>query len=170
MLYILSQILQVLIHQKMVSTKDKNSIYDIKISTVSAGCISGHNAIQELTVMDLAMKLHYIRFVYYFKSPTFDGLTILKIKESMFNWLNHAYIPCGRLRRAESGRPVIKCNDGGVRVVEAKCHLSLDEWLETTDDSRRKVMVPNQVLGPDLAFSPFVSVQVLCLLIFVYFV
>ncbi|KAJ0957879.1 putative transferase [Helianthus annuus] len=145
--------------EKMVSSKEQNSIYDIKISTVSAGCISGHDAVQELTAMDLAMKLHYLRFVYYFKTPTFDGFTILKIKETMFNWLNHAYIPCGRFRRTDTGRPFIKCNDSGVRIIEAKCHLSLDKWLESKDDSRHKLLVPNQVLGPDLAYSPLVSIQ-----------
>ncbi|XP_076886968.1 protein ECERIFERUM 26-like [Bidens hawaiensis] len=143
----------------MVSSEEQNSIYDIKISTVSAGFISGHNAVQELTAMDLAMKLHYLRFVYYFKTPTFDGLTILKIKETMFSWLNHAYIPCGRLRRDESGRAFIKCNDGGVRIIEAKCRLSLDEWLGSKNDSRHKLLAPNQVLGPDLAFSPLVLIQ-----------
>ncbi|KAK9068715.1 hypothetical protein SSX86_012830 [Deinandra increscens subsp. villosa] len=143
----------------MVSSEEQNSIYDIKISTVSAGFISGQDAVQELTAMDLAMKLHYLRFVYYFKPPTFDGFNILKIKETMFYWLNHAFIPCGRLRRAESGRPFIKCNDSGVRIIEAKCHFSLDEWLESKNDSRHKFLVSNQVLGPDLAFSPFVLIQ-----------
>ncbi|KAD5803695.1 hypothetical protein E3N88_15055 [Mikania micrantha] len=143
----------------MASSKEQNSIYDIKISTVVPGFKSGHDGAQELTAMDLAMKLHYLRFVYYFKAPTFDGFTILKIKETMFSWLCHAYIPCGRFRRAESGRPFIKCNDSGVRLFEAKCHLSLDEWLESKDDSRHKVLVPNQVLGPDLAYSPLVLIQ-----------
>ncbi|KAL8204635.1 hypothetical protein R6Q57_010258 [Mikania cordata] len=143
----------------MLSSKEHHPIYDIKISSVAPGLISGNDAFQELTAMDLAMKLHYIRFVYYFKTPTFDGFTILKIKESMFHWLNHAYIPCGRFRRAESGRPFIKCNDSGVRVIEAKCHLSLDEWLETKDDSKHKLLVSNQVLGPDLAYSPLILIQ-----------
>ncbi|KAI3683398.1 hypothetical protein L1987_83901 [Smallanthus sonchifolius] len=143
----------------MVSSNDQNSIYDIKISMVAPGYISGRDVGQELTTMDLAMKLHYLRFVYYFKSPTFDGFTILKIKETMFNWLSHAYIPCGRLRRTDSGRPFIKCNDSGVRLIEAKCHLSLDEWLESKDDSRHKLLVSNQVLGPDLAYSPLVLIQ-----------
>nr|XP_043609726.1 protein ECERIFERUM 26-like [Erigeron canadensis] len=138
---------------------EQNSIYDVKISTVSAGFISGNDVAQELTEMDLAMKLHYLRFVYYFKKPAFDGFTIFTIKETMFNWLNHAYIPCGRIRKADSGRPFIKCNDSGVRIIEAKCHLSLDEWLQSRDDSRHKFLVSNQVLGPDLAFSPLVLIQ-----------
>ncbi|KAK9058476.1 hypothetical protein SSX86_023318 [Deinandra increscens subsp. villosa] len=143
----------------MVSSNVQNSIYDIKISTVAPGFISGRDATQELTAMDLAMKLHYLRFVYYFKTPTFDGFTILKIKETMFNWLNHAFIPCGRFRRADSGRPFIRCNDSGVRIIEAKCHLSLDEWLESKHDSRHKLLVSDQVLGPDLAYSPLVLIQ-----------
>ncbi|KAI3697074.1 hypothetical protein L6452_29810 [Arctium lappa] len=143
----------------MVSSDEPNPIYDIKISTVAPGFISGHDAAQELSTMDLAMKLHYLRFVFYFPTPAFDGFTILNIKESMFNWLNHAYIPCGRFRRADSGRPYIKCNDSGVRLIEAKCHLSLDEWLESKDDSRHMVLVPNHVIGPELAFSPLVMIQ-----------
>ncbi|PWA61949.1 HXXXD-type acyl-transferase family protein [Artemisia annua] len=143
----------------MVSSEEHNSIYDIKISTVSAGFISGHNACQELTEMDLAMKLHYLRFVYYFTTPAFEGLTIINIKETMFNWLNYAYIPCGRFRRSDSGRPYIKCNDSGVRIIEAKCRVCLDEWLESKDGSRHKLLVPNQVLGPDLNFSPLVMIQ-----------
>ncbi|KVI00348.1 Chloramphenicol acetyltransferase-like domain-containing protein [Cynara cardunculus var. scolymus] len=134
----------------MVSSDKPNPVYDIRISTVAPGFISGHDAAQELSTMDLAMKLHYLRFVFYFPSPAFDGFTILNIKESMFNWLSHAYIPCGRFRRSDSGRPYIKCNDSGVRIIEAKCHLGLDEWLESRDDSRNTLLVPNNVID---AFS-----------------
>ncbi|KAI3738848.1 hypothetical protein L2E82_29038 [Cichorium intybus] len=143
----------------MVSSKKQNSIYDIKISTVVPGVICGNDAVQELTAMDLTMKLHYLRFVYYFRTPAFDGMSIFNIKETMFIWLSHAYIPCGRLRRADSGRPFIKCNDSGVRIIEARCHMSLDKWLESKDDSRHKHLVPNNVIGPDLAFSPLVMIQ-----------
>ncbi|KAI3511572.1 hypothetical protein L1887_18727 [Cichorium endivia] len=143
----------------MALVNDQNSIYDIKISTVVPGVICGNDAVQELTAMDLAMKLHYLRFVYYFKAPTFDGLTTTNIRETMYKWLNHAYIPCGRLRRSDSGRLFIKCNDCGVRLVEARCHKSLDEWLESEDDSRHRLLVPNHVIGPDLSVSPLVMIQ-----------
>ena len=145
----------------MVSEKEQSPIYDIKLSVALPGLMSGcMNTAQELAALDLAMKLHYIRVVYYFKTPTFDGLTISNIKETMYSWLSHASVPCGRIRRTESGRPFIKCNDSGVRLVEAKCRLSLDEWLGSSDDSRHKLVVPNPVLGPDMAFSPLVMIQV----------
>ncbi|KAL7615838.1 hypothetical protein Lser_V15G02723 [Lactuca serriola] len=143
----------------MVSLKEQNPIYDIKISSVVPGIISGNNAFQELTPMDLSMKLHYLRFVYYFTAPAFDGMTTRNIKETMFIWLSYAYIPCGRFRRTNSGRPFIKCNDSGLRIIEARCHLNLDEWLKSKDDSRDRLLVPNNVIGPDLEFSPLVMIQ-----------
>ncbi|MFS8008263.1 putative transferase [Helianthus anomalus] len=143
----------------MVLSNEQSPIYDIKISTVGPGHVSGQGVVQELTGMDLAMKLHYIRTVYYFQSQAFEGLTIINIKETMFYWMNHAYIPCGRFRKSDSGRPYIKCNDCGVRLIEASCNMSLDEWLESRDDARDKLLVPNQVLGPDLFYSPPVLMQ-----------
>ncbi|KAI3668752.1 hypothetical protein L1987_88235 [Smallanthus sonchifolius] len=143
----------------MVLPKEEGPIFDIKISTVGPGYVSGHGAVQELTGMDLAMKLHYIRTVYYFPSQAFEGFTILNIKETMFYWMNHAYIPCGRFRKSDSGRPYVKCNDCGVRLTEARCNMSLDEWLESRDDARHKFVVPSQVLGPDLLYSPPVLMQ-----------
>ncbi|KAI3518560.1 hypothetical protein L1887_07365 [Cichorium endivia] len=143
----------------MVLSHMESPIYDIKISTVGPGYVSGQGAVQELTGMDLAMKLHYLKTVYYFRTQAFEGLTIINIKETLFNWMCHAYVPCGRLRRADSGRPYIKCNDCGVRLIEARCKQSLDEWLESIDDSSHKLLVPNQVLGPELPFSPLVLMQ-----------
>ncbi|KAL7615837.1 hypothetical protein Lser_V15G02729 [Lactuca serriola] len=143
----------------MMSSKEQNSIYDLKISTVAPGLVCGNDEFQELTALDQAMKLHYLRFVYYFRTPAFDGFNITNIKRTMFDWLNHAYIPCGRFRRTDTGRPILKCNDGGVRIIEASCHLSLDEWLESKYDSRHKFVVPNNVIGPELPFSPLVMIQ-----------
>ncbi|CAI9271416.1 unnamed protein product [Lactuca saligna] len=143
----------------MVFSKAESQFYDIKVTTVGPGYISGENAVQELTAMDLAMKLHYIRAVYYFRSPAFEGLSIVAIKEVIFKWHSKAYIPCGRLRRGDSGRPYIKCNDCGARMIEAKCNMTLDEWLESVDDDKHKLLVPNPVIGPDLPFSPPVFMQ-----------
>ncbi|CAN4120839.1 unnamed protein product [Withania somnifera] len=65
----------------------------------------------------------------------------------------------GRLRRAELGRPYIKCNDCGARFIEAQCDKTLEEWLEMKDASLEKLLVSNQVLGPELAFSPPILIQ-----------
>ena len=162
------QLIKILHLRKMVSSKEKNSIYDIRISTVAPADISTKYGFQELSAIDLAMKLHYIRFIYYFRIPAFDGFTIIKIKETMCDWLNYASIPCGRFRRTDSGQPILKCNAAGVRIIEASCYLSLDEWLESKDDSRHKLLVPSNIIGPELSYSPLVRIQV-CLLIMLFY-
>lgn len=118
--------------------------------------------------MDLAMKLHYLRAVYYFKSEAVEGLTTARLKEPMFTWFNQFPAACGRFRRSEVGssRPYIKCNDCGVRFIEAQCVKTLDEWMEMMEEgeygggSLHKLLVSNQVIGPELPFSPLVLLQV----------
>ncbi|KAK4435839.1 protein ECERIFERUM 26 [Sesamum alatum] len=134
-------------------------IYNIKISSVGPANVTGSDLIYEPETMGLAMKLHYIRGIYYFGRQAFEGLSTLVIKEPMFTWLNKYPEVCGRFRRTESGRAYVKCNDCGVRFVEAKCDKTLDEWLEMKDATLEKLLVRDQVLGPELGFSPLVYIQ-----------
>ncbi|CAA6663084.1 unnamed protein product [Spirodela intermedia] len=94
-----------------------------RMSTVVPGQMTGHGRVLQLTNLDLALKLHYLRM----------------LKNPMFRLMEPYFPACGRIRRSSSGRPVLKCNDGGVRFVEARC---------------------GKILGPDLSFSPPVAVQV----------
>lgn len=135
-------------------------IYNVKLSSVGPGSVTGQDIVYEPSNVDLAMKLHYLRGVYYFESQAFEGLTVLNIKEPLFTLLNLYYMTCGRFRRAESGRPYIKCNDCGVRFVEAYCDKTLEEWLEMRDAALEKLLTPNQVIGPELFFSPALLIQV----------
>ncbi|XP_047317378.1 protein ECERIFERUM 26-like [Impatiens glandulifera] len=137
-------------------------IYGMKLSSVGPGRVSGQDRTHEPTNMDLAMKLHYLRGVYYFNESAFEGVKVQNLKDPMFTWFNHFYTTCGRFRRDEStGRPYIKCNDCGVRFIEAKCTKTLDEWflIKSNDASIEKLLVSNQVLGPQLVFSPLILVQ-----------
>lgn len=134
-------------------------IYDIKLSSVGREKVTGENVVHRPTSMDLAMKLHYLRGVYFFSKHAVEGLTIFNFKEFMNKWLEFFYPILGRFRRSETGRPFIKCNDCGVRVIEAKCIKSVDEWLDLRDYSLHKLLVPYQVLGPELQFSPPVFIQ-----------
>ncbi|XP_057482142.1 protein ECERIFERUM 26-like [Actinidia eriantha] len=146
----------------MVSSDEQPLVHDIRLSTVGPGRVTGQDVVHEPTNIDQAMKLHYLRGVYYFKSQAVQGLTTPNIKEPMFTWLNNFYHTCGRFRRAESGRPYIKCNDCGARFIEAQCVKTLDEWLqlEKDDGSLRRMLVSNQVVGPELFFSPLVLLQI----------
>lgn len=137
-------------------------IYNIKVSSIGPASVTGPGLISEPANIDLAMKLHYIRGIYYFRSQAFEDLTTLAIKEPMFTWLNKYPVTCGRFTRAESGRAHIKCNDCGVRFIEAKCDKTLDEWLDMEDNiaTLEQLLAPNKVIGPELGFSPLVFIQV----------
>ncbi|KAL9237837.1 hypothetical protein vseg_012338 [Gypsophila vaccaria] len=109
------------------------------------------------------MKLHYLKLIYLLDTQEIEGLTLKKIKEHTFAWLNYYYEACGRLRRTENGRPFIKCNDCGVRFVEVKCSKTIEEWLMMEDNISfaHKLLIPqNIVIGPELTFSPLVFLQV----------
>ncbi|XP_010243469.1 PREDICTED: protein ECERIFERUM 26-like [Nelumbo nucifera] len=135
-------------------------ISGVRLSSVGPAAVTPPDLIYEPSNMDLAMKLHYLRGVYFFSSSSVEGFTIPKIKETMFQWLELYYHASGRFRRSESGRPFIKCNDCGVRFIEAKCSQTLDEWLEIKDFSTHCRFVSNQVIGPELPFSPLVLLQI----------
>ncbi|KAH7859331.1 hypothetical protein Vadar_034791 [Vaccinium darrowii] len=147
----------------MVSPKEETLIYNIKISSVGPGLVTGEHVTHDPTNMDLAMKLHYLKTVYYFRSQAIDGLTTMDLKEAIFTWLNQFYPTCGRFRRAESGQAYIKCNDCGARFIEALCGKSLDEWMEMMVEeeevSIERLLVPKQVIGPELHFSPLFLLQ-----------
>ncbi|XP_047947611.1 protein ECERIFERUM 26-like [Salvia hispanica] len=135
-------------------------IYDKKLSSVGPAYATDPDLVHEPGNLDLAMKLHYLRGIYYFERQAFEGLRILAIKEPMFDWLNKYPVTSGRFRRAESGRAYIKCNDCGVRFLEAKCDKTLEEWFQIRDASLEKLLVSNQIIGPELGFSPLVLIQV----------
>ncbi|XP_073105615.1 protein ECERIFERUM 26-like [Elaeis guineensis] len=144
----------------MVVEDELPAVYGHKLSTVVPGSVTGETIVYELANIDLVMKLHYLRSVYYFKAnEIIDNLTIQDLKGPMFPWLDVYHPVSGRIRRTDNGRPYVKCNDCGVRIVETKCGVTLEEWLEIKDSSRWRQLVPEKVLGPDLQFSPLVFVQ-----------
>lgn len=140
---------------------EESVVYDLRLSSVGPGRATGSNVFHNPGGLDLAMKLHYLKIIYFFDSEASKDLTIMKIKDAMFTWLNPYFITCGRLRRSESGRPFIKCNDCGARFIEAKCDKTLDEWLAMKDWPLYKLLVSHQVIGPELSFSPTILLQVL---------
>ncbi|KAL5542670.1 hypothetical protein UlMin_010380 [Ulmus minor] len=144
----------------MVFTNEESLVYNYKFSSVGPGQVTGSNVVHNLTGMNLAMKLHYLKGVYFYGSEAAEGITNTMIKEAMFNLLNEYYHTCGRLRRSESGRPYIKCNDCGARFIEAKCDKTVKEWLEMEDwPLNQKLLVSQQVIGPELSFSPLLLFQ-----------
>ncbi|KAF6160631.1 hypothetical protein GIB67_019571 [Kingdonia uniflora] len=143
----------------MGSINIESIVHSKLLSSVVPGRVTGQNVVQELSDMDLLMKLHYLKGYYFFKSSSVQGLTIFDLKKPMFTLLDHYFMVSGRIRKFGSGRPYIKCNDSGIRIVEAWCNMNLEKFLEMKDYSLHEHLVPNQVLGPELAFSPLVLIQ-----------
>ncbi|KAK4276899.1 hypothetical protein QN277_014995 [Acacia crassicarpa] len=130
-----------------------------RISTVvPATPRSEQNGVYELQNMDLLLKLHYIRSAYFFSNDAVQGLSNYDLKKAMFPLLDAYSHVSGRIRRPDTGRPFIKCNDAGVRVAESYCDKTLAEWIA---DARYSIdgLVQDHVLGPDLGFSPLVFIQ-----------
>lgn len=154
-------------------------IVGARVSSVVPGEARGEIEDRVTTNMDLAVKLHYIKGVYFFRrseSTTAGdqsrvpvtgsgagGISIEELKKPMFALLDRFFAAAGRIRRSDTGRPYIKCNDAGVRIVEAFCEkLTVDECLAMAEfgSEVHDRLCYNQVLGPDLGFSPLVFLQV----------
>ncbi|KAL3830383.1 hypothetical protein ACJIZ3_019185 [Penstemon smallii] len=135
-------------------------IHDVKLSSVVPASITAEEKRQhQLTNMDLVMKLHYIKTVHFFERDTVQGLGVDELKKAMFVWLEMYYPICGRIRWSDGGgRPYVKCNDSGVRVVEAKCCKTMEEYwqLGIGDFS---MLVYGQPLAHDFGFTPLVFMQ-----------
>lgn len=149
------------------SSSQETLIYNVKLSSVGPGEMTESDMKHEPTSIDLAMRLHYLKGVYYFKShEAFKNITIFQIKEAMFKWFCQFYVVCGRFRRSseDSGRPYIKCNDCGARLMEAECAKTIDEWLQLLDNtdnvSLQNNLIFGQPIGPEIEFSPNVYLQV----------
>ncbi|CAH8384670.1 unnamed protein product [Eruca vesicaria subsp. sativa] len=148
---------------------EASPVTDVKISSVVPASLTGENKPRHLTAMDLAVKLHYVRAVYFFKGAR--DFTITNLKDITFPLLD---LQCydhvtGRIRILDNNDDpsaqaihYIRCNDSGIRIVEAKVEgFTVQEWLDLDDRSiDHRFLVYDHVLGPDLFFSPLVYLQI----------
>lgn len=144
-------------------------VHGFWMSTVGSARPTETGTVHQPTGLDLAMKLHYIKSVYIYSAETTRDLTVMHVKETFFTVLDQISWITGRLRRRDSGRPFIKCNDCGTRVVESQCDLTVDEWLCAPDRSVDESLVYHQPIGPELAYSPLIYIQVrVCMSLLIY--
>ncbi|CAN6236206.1 unnamed protein product [Urochloa humidicola] len=149
------------------------AVHGRRLSTVVPSSVTGE-VDYALSGADLAFKLHYLRGVYYYPAGDVTrGITTKVLKDPMFPWLDDYFPVAGRVRRAEGDaegdgggeggarrRPYIKCNDCGVRIVEAKCDRDMADWLRDDAPGRLTQLCYDKVLGPELFFSPLLYVQI----------
>ncbi|KAL0377647.1 UNVERIFIED_CONTAM: hypothetical protein Sradi_3070200 [Sesamum radiatum] len=69
------------------------------------------------------------------------GELIKKLRESISDKLSDFPVVTGRLLRTSEGDWTIKCNDAGVRMVEARVEGTVDEWLKNVDRGKELKLV-----------------------------
>ena len=89
------------------------------------------------------MEKNHIRIVYYCKSwgEKKAGEITVSLRESISEMLTHFPKVTGRLIRNEKGNWMIKCNDAGVRMVEARAKGSVEDWLKSVDREKELKLV-----------------------------
>ncbi|KAJ8445930.1 hypothetical protein Cgig2_009859 [Carnegiea gigantea] len=96
-----------------------------------------------LSPLDLLMEKHHIKMVYYFATPKdlATGEMTRRLTESLAEVLSYFHKVSGRLMKDEEGKWIIKCNDSGVRIVEARAKGSVETWLENVDEEKEKSLI-----------------------------
>ncbi|CAL4919016.1 unnamed protein product [Urochloa decumbens] len=127
-----------------------------------------------LSPLDNAMERHAVHVVLYVRAA--PGVDREQLKESLSEALSLYPAMTGRLTRAGgaeggegagggadagSGVPprrgwVVKCNDAGVRMVDARAAVTLDEWLATATGDDEMDLLHYEPMGPEpYIWSPF---------------
>lgn len=100
-----------------------------------------------LSVLDRQMERNHLRIVFYYpsssSSSSLAGMSELRkrIRESISEVLSHFPMITGRLQKNEKGQWMIKCNDAGVRAVEARAKGSVEDWLKCVDREKELMLV-----------------------------
>ncbi|KAJ0974085.1 hypothetical protein J5N97_016050 [Dioscorea zingiberensis] len=107
-----------------------------------------------LSPLDHMMAAHTVHLVFYYRAAAAMEGTVLK--ESLSEVLTHYPAMAGRLGSGEDGNWVVRCNDAGVRVVDAKAEVTLDRWLETATAEEEMDLAHWEPMGDDTSiWSPF---------------
>lgn len=96
-----------------------------------------------LSVLDRHMENNHIKVVYYYQTSgeRVPGEVTKKLRETLSEMLTHFPILTGRLVRDDKGHWKIKCNDAGVRMVEATAKGSVEGWLRDVDVQKELKLV-----------------------------
>ncbi|PIA65389.1 hypothetical protein AQUCO_00100695v1 [Aquilegia coerulea] len=110
------------------------------ITTVSMRTIVSTKPVQfgkfySLSVLGHIMEPSNVRLIFYY--PTQGeielGTATKRLLESLSEMLNSYPTITGRLQKTSEGHWRIKCNDAGVRMIEARARGSMEDWLQKAD-------------------------------------
>ncbi|XP_057960200.1 protein ECERIFERUM 26-like isoform X2 [Malania oleifera] len=96
-----------------------------------------------LSVLDRSMETSHLRIVCYFQSLQHRerGELTKTLRESISVMLSCFPVVTGRLQKNFEGHWMIKCNDAGVRMVEARVKGTVEEWLQRVDREKELKLV-----------------------------
>ncbi|KAG5562719.1 hypothetical protein RHGRI_005447 [Rhododendron griersonianum] len=97
-----------------------------------------------LSALDRVMEPNrLIQMVYYYRTPPGRavGAVTKKLRESISELLNSFPMVAGRSVKNDEGQWMIKCNDAGVRLVEARAKGSVEGWLRRVDREKELELV-----------------------------
>lgn len=107
------------------------------------------------------MGLHTLHLVFYYNSNPFnDGpmpSDLDNLRVSLSKLLDQYPLVTGRLTRDPyHGGWGVKCNDAGVRMLQASVSVSVDEWLRSADEAEERDLTVWEEMPDDPSFwSPF---------------
>ncbi|KAF7150599.1 hypothetical protein RHSIM_Rhsim02G0190300 [Rhododendron simsii] len=107
-----------------------------------------------LSALDQVMEPNrQIRMVYYYTTPPgwAVGAVTKKLRESISEMLNGFPMVTGRLLKNDEGQWMIKCNDAGVRLVEARVKGRVEGWLRRADREKELLLVHWE----DMHYKPY---------------
>lgn len=93
-----------------------------------------------ISVLARIMEKNHTRMVFYYPAA-FDGHVTVRLRESLSEMLTHFPAVTGRLKRDSEGRWTVKCNDAGVRMVEARAKGSVVDWFKCVDRDKELELV-----------------------------
>ncbi|GLJ43477.1 hypothetical protein SUGI_0903970 [Cryptomeria japonica] len=131
-----------------------------RASTVVPAKPNPSKPMHTLNDRDLAMKAHYIRAVYYFDKCSVQNFCNGRWKEGFFESLMEYSPVAGRLELGPDGREFIRCNDAGVRIVEAFADAQLVDWKDLKDCSLETELSLSQIEGTQMEILPLVAIQI----------
>lgn len=117
-----------------------------------------------VSVLDRLMEQNQVKIVYYYPSRgdhAEPGEWIKKLRDSLSCVLTNFPILTGRLHKNQEGHWMVKCNDGGVRMVEAKVKGSVEDWLKSVDREKELKLLYWEEMFHKPYHWPTVYVQVL---------
>lgn len=109
-----------------------------------------------LSVLDHVMAEHTLHMIFYYRHSPWEPYNMNAVRESLSDVLTRYPLITGRLQRNSDGNWEVKCDDGGLRLVEATVNATLGEWLSTADSSGERDLTAWQEMPDDPSmWSPF---------------